>query len=305
MRRSHSRLILLLLLVLTLLLPPLPALALGSIFPTVEEELAFLCAPQRDLKLREGQLAAPILLYHFVGRETLERGGRSTSRYNVTAADFEAQLQLLQRLGYETVTVHEIVLALQGEHTLPPRPIALTFDDGWIEQYTIAYPLLLKYHMRATFYIPSTYPRGGRYVTWAQVQEMAAAGMEIGSHTRRHVDLTTVDSAELWREVAQSRREIEAQLDAAPTTFAYPYGAYNGAVIRDVAKAGYEGAVALGASPVQSANRNFALNRFEVRGDSDLLALARYLPWLGSGLPLCAPKPAPSRYWPTLSLFAF
>ncbi len=250
---------------------------------------ALLCQPHAPVRLRESNLQIPILMYHFVGRASLESAGRSTSRYNVTAADFEQQLQLLQQLGYTTITASEAAAALRGESTLPPRPIVLTFDDGWVEQYDIAFPLLQKYQMRGTFYVPSTYPVGRRFVTWEQLQEMAEAGMEIGSHSRRHLQLTTLDAADAADEIARSKIEIETRLGIPVTSFAYPYGAASDLNQQQAVQAGYTNAVGLGASSIQGPGQLYYLRRTEVQGTFTLEDFIKYLPWRGENTSLCDP----------------
>jgi len=229
----------------------------------------------------------PILLYHFVGREALEASGRTTTRYNVTKADFEAQLALLDRLGYHAVTISEIADAIEGQAELPERSIAITVDDGWIEQYTNIFPLLQKYNFCATFYIPSSYPIGNRLVTWEQLKEMADTGMEIGSHTCKHVDLTVQTPQLAWREIYTSRLTLEARLGVTVTSFSYPYANYNASIIELLKKANYRSAVAMGTLPIQGVNNRYAMNRIEIFGDRDLLDFIRRLPWLGEGTSLC------------------
>ncbi len=251
---------------------------------------AAICQPHQKLteNPREDEVIVPILLYHFVGRGNLEDGEhRSTTRYNVTRADFDAQLALLRRLGYETVTISEVVAAINGEGRLPPRPIAITVDDGWVEQYTQIFALLQKYQMRATFYIPSTYPVGGRFVTWEQLQEMSNAGMEIGSHTRTHADLIAVDAETAWYEVNSSKATLEATLGISITSLAYPYSSYSSATIELLQKAGYDAAVAMGSTPRQSADRLYTLQRFEIFGTRSLADFLDWLPWRGQQTPLC------------------
>lgn len=248
-----------------------------------------LCKPDPEGLLAEDELQAPILLYHFVGRQALEQNGRSTSRFNVTATDFAAQLALLQQLGYHTVTLREIAAALRGEATLPSHPIALTFDDGWVEQYDIVFPLLQKYGMRATFFIPSTYPVGGRFITWEQLQTLADAGMEIGSHGRRHQQLTTLSTAVAADEIRRSKTELEAHLGRPVTSFSYPYGSAHETHQYLVADAGYTAAVGLGPASVQSLSRIYYLRRIEVQGTYTLADLLRWLPWRGEGSGLCNP----------------
>lgn len=248
---------------------------------------ASVCLSNTQLSLREGEIVVPILLYHFVGRESLESDGASTTRYNITAAGFDAQLALLHRLGYQTVTVAEIAAALRGEGLLPERPIAITFDDGWVEQYSVAFPLLQKYGMKATFYILSSYTTGGRYVTWEQLEALRDAGMEIGSHTRKHVTLTAISEEDASYEISGSKSVLEAKLDITVESISYPYGLYSGNTVSLAQQAGYRAAVALGGSPKQSLSNLYALRRFEIHGAHTLTDLIAYLPWRGQGTALC------------------
>lgn len=254
-----------------------------------------ICMSDTQLSLREGEIVAPMLLYHFVGRESLERDGASTTRFDVTTANFDAQLALLHRLGYQTVTVAEIAAALRGEGTLPERPIAITFDDGWAEQYSIAFPLLQKYGMKATFYVPSSYSTGGRVVTWEELEELRDAGMEIGAHTRKHVNLLAVSVADASYEISGSKSMLEAKLDITVESMAYPYGLYSGSTVALAQKAGYRAAVALNASPKQSLSNLYALHRFEIHGAHTLTDLIAYLPWRGQGTALCPEAPPDER----------
>ncbi len=280
--------------------PPTPPSTPTPTPPTLNQRIAAdpdlkaaICQPDMAFTLKEGQIAAPILLYHFVGRHTMEYGGRSTSRFNVTAADFDAQLAILQQLGYQTVTISEISAALSGTLTLPARPVALTVDDGWAENYTVIFPLLQKYGMRATFYIPSTYPIGGRFVTWEQLQAMVAAGMEVGSHTRKHVNLRAVSGTTAWYELDQSKKTLEEKLGVSIVSVAYPYGNYAGSTLGLAQKAGYQAAVALGGTLQHSEATRYTLARREVFGTKPLTEFVKWLPWRGEGTALC-PTPEPA-----------
>jgi peptidoglycan/xylan/chitin deacetylase (PgdA/CDA1 family) len=263
---------------------PSALLALLEADPALRDEI---CRPDREIVPGEGEVVVPMLLYHFVGRDNLEADGLSTTRYNVTVADFETQLALLHHLGYQTVTVREVVAALLDGEPLPERPIAVTVDDGWMEQYTHLFPILQAYGMRGTFYVPSTYPVGGRFVTWEHLAEMVEAGMEIGSHTRKHVGLTGLDDATLWYELQGSKATLEEHLGVTVDTLSYPFGNYTGRVMRVAAEVGYRGAVAMGSSPRQSVPSLYALHRVEVFGDRPLIDFVSRLPWRGLGTPLC------------------
>lgn len=251
--------------------------------------LQLLCAPDPQYRLKDGEVLVPILLYHFVGRETLERNGRSISRFNVTAADFEAQLALLQALGYHSVTVGEVAAALAGEASLPERPVVLTFDDGWREQYDVAFPLLQKYGMRATFFVLTSHVGSPRHMTWEELAELRDAGMEIASHGRKHLNLADADDTDAWREIARSKEALEEKLGVQVVSFAYPYGAYRRGLSGMLERAGYKAAVGMGATPVQRVKAQYFLRRIEVRGQDTLRVFLNRLPWRGAGTSLCAP----------------
>jgi peptidoglycan/xylan/chitin deacetylase (PgdA/CDA1 family) len=110
--------------------------------------------------------------------------------------------------------------------------VSVTLDDGWTNQYTNGLPVLTRYGVPATFYIISgTLTEQPAYMTGAQVQALAAAGHEIGSHTISHPDLTKASTAALTDELSSSRATLQGLIGAPVTDFAYPYGAYNATTI--------------------------------------------------------------------------
>ncbi len=262
--------------------PPPPADPVTAALQADPALRELLCAPDPAIPLTAGQLVAPILLYHHVGNAGLE--GSQSTRFDVTAAGFETQLALLQQLGYQSLTVSQLAAALRGESSLPPRPIALTFDDAWANQYTTAFPLLQKYGMTATFYVPSRYPGARSTLSWDQLREMNQAGMEIGSHTRTHRWEPAA-----WGQVALSKSELEAQLGISVTTFSYPYGLVKYADL--VQKAGYTSAVAVSGTAIQNPAQPWALRRIEISGRDTLATFIRRLPWRGQGTSLCPVPP--------------
>ncbi|MBC7225803.1 MAG: polysaccharide deacetylase family protein [Thermoflexales bacterium] len=279
-----------LILAIILCLTPVGGVVRADSPPYGPDFMEHLCAPDPTYNLKDGEMLIPVLLYHFIGREKLERGGHSVSRFNVTAADFEAQLLLLKQLGYHPVTVSEIAAALDGKATLPQRPIALTFDDGWREQYDIAFPILQRYGMRATFFVSTSFVGYSRFMTWEELAELRDAGMEIASHGRKHVNLADADDPEAWREIARSREVLEEKLGVSAVSFAYPYGGYRKGLPAMLERAGYQVAVGLGASPVQRLERRYYLRRTEVNGLHSLGMFLGWLPWRGAGTPLCMPE---------------
>jgi peptidoglycan/xylan/chitin deacetylase (PgdA/CDA1 family) len=194
-----------------------------------------------------------VLCYHAVS-------DRWPSELAVTTEAIEAQVSLLLARGYRPATFGEVVLGRPAR-----RALAVTFDDGYRSVYERAFPVLARLGVPATVFVVTDAVGDGRRLAWpgtdhwlatpyadelepatpAQVRELAEAGWEIGSHTRSHPLLTTLDDAALADELAGSR-EASAALAGTPClTIAYPYADVDDRVISAAAAAGYEAGAAL------------------------------------------------------------
>ena len=187
-----------------------------------------------------------MLLYHKV--DEIPPGVRHPEIY-VPPARFAAQLALLRRLGMHTITLADYVAYRRGERALPPRPVVLTFDDGYRSNYEVAFPILQSFRCQATIFVVSSL-LGGRNV-WdpdepqepllerCHVREMQRAGIDFQSHTRTHARLTAVSPERALCELRRSRCELEQALGAPVCGVAYPWGAYDDTVLALAAEAGY------------------------------------------------------------------
>jgi peptidoglycan/xylan/chitin deacetylase (PgdA/CDA1 family) len=164
-------------------------------------------------------------------------------KYIATPGTLEGELAYLKSNGYTSVTFADLARNLTSGVPLPPRPVIISFDDDWQSQYTYAFPLLKKYGFTATFYIWTIVVGRKNHMTWDEVRELSAAGMEIGCHTMTHPYLTRVKSdATLRREIIGARQKIEQQIGRPVTSFAYPFGQYNERVAAMVKEAGFTSA---------------------------------------------------------------
>jgi len=185
-------------------------------------------------------VSVPILVYHRV--DDVAQG-----EYWVSAEEFEAQMKALVAYGYEAVSSGEIYDYNYDDGYLPPRPVTITFDDGYENVYTHAYPVLLDHGFFGEIYIVTgvtSVSAGARsyskwldggilanpHLTWPEIIDMAAGGMLIGSHSRSHRDITTLTDAELEEELAGSKEDLFFNTGIDVTSFAYPFGAGNGDV---------------------------------------------------------------------------
>jgi peptidoglycan/xylan/chitin deacetylase (PgdA/CDA1 family) len=180
----------------------------------------------------------PILMYHVVG-PTPPRA--ALPGLYVSRADFASQLQWLARTGYHAVTLDAVDRYWRGVARLPSRPIVLSFDDGYREQFTIAEPLLTSHHWPGVLDLEYA-QLVHESLTGPMVRRMLADGWELDSHTMTHPDLTTVGATALRWELVRSRELLRRRFGVPVHFFCYPMGKFDARVVRAVRAAGYWGA---------------------------------------------------------------
>ncbi len=223
----------------------------------------------------------PILMYHRIGPRA--RGTTVPGHY-VSVKKFASQLALLQRLGYETLTVNELGKAHRGEIEWPERGLCITFDDGYESFLSHAAPLLCAFNMRATVF--AVVDLIGKTNVWdsmnGDVEERLMdrgalfacirEGHEIGSHTLRHARLSVLGDRELKREIHESKHRLERILDTAIESFCYPYG--DGAkelrIRKMVGDAGYRVATSTMRGLNGRETDPYQLRRLNIRSDTSL-----------------------------------
>jgi peptidoglycan/xylan/chitin deacetylase (PgdA/CDA1 family) len=234
-------------------------------------------------------VTVPILLYHRIDVSPIN------SRYYVPPEKFEAQMKLLHDWGYTSITTTMLIKAITEGAELPPRPFLLTIDDGNLDNYLNAFPIMQKYGFTGTLYLVSNYVGADGYMDVEQVLEMHKAGWEVGSHSLNHFDLTKIGPDRARDEVIRSKKVLEEMLGVAVLTFAYPFGAYNAAAMDYVRTAGYIGAMgASGYTPAQGTWNLFYLQRVEIKGSEDVRSCTRFLPWQGDPSYIQTDTPTPS-----------
>lgn len=209
----------------------------------------------------------PILMYHYIAVPPPDADPIRLD-LSVSPADFEAQLRYLAEAGYESISLHDLLFHLTIGKPLPPKPIVLTFDDGYLDNYTNAFPLLKKYGFTATFFIITDFVDWGyeEYMTWDQLREMAQAEMEIESHSRDHPDLRGKPLDYLVWQILGPKEAIEAHIGHTVRFFSYPSGRYDEEVVNVLRSAHYWGAVAITQGAGQSSEQPFEFQRIRVRG---------------------------------------
>ncbi len=225
---------------------PAPAPKPGSLEPAP--------APARSEPVRDGRRSqrphwpegagrrarVPILMYHRLTAQP------EPHPFSLVAARFRRQLAVLRALGYRSVSPTDVAQATLGELRLPPRSIAITFDDGYLDTLTVALPLLREFGFTAVCYVvlervgrSSDWTTPAPLMDWADLRRWLAEGMAIGSHSRSHRDLTLLSAPELRAEVEGSRAGLEDRLGVAVPSFAYPFNRCGARELDAVRAAGY------------------------------------------------------------------
>ena len=189
------------------------------------------------IALMQTARGVPVLNYHQVE----EKNGNPLTLW---PDQFEAQMAYLADEGYTTITIDEMMDALENGTPLPKKPVIITFDDGYADNYEYAYPILKKYGFKATIFLiydfTNTYPN---YLTWDQIAEMKASGLvHFESHTMTHANLAELTSVDdLRHEIADSHDLLSEKLGYDMHYIAYPGGRVNEEIEEITRAAGYRG----------------------------------------------------------------
>jgi peptidoglycan/xylan/chitin deacetylase (PgdA/CDA1 family) len=215
----------------------------------------------------------PILMYHVV--ETPPAGAPFPDLY-VRRSDFAGQLDWLRAHGYQAVSLRRVYDYWRHGYALPPRPVVLTFDDGYPEDYTNVRPLLAGRQWPGVLNL-AVQNLLDRKLTVPQIRTLIRDGWEIDAHTLTHPDLTTLGRADLLHQVAGSRAWIRRRFHVPVDFFCYPSGRYDAQVLAAVRAAGFRGATTEGFGPASPRDGLLTLPRIRVGGSDGVSGLAAKL----------------------------
>lgn len=216
----------------------------------------------------------PILMYHKVSPDP--RSGGLGLR--VPPRNFEIQMKLLSNLGYQSVNLDDVVAYLRDGGPLPDKPVVITFDDGYRDNFYWARPILQKYGFRATIFLVSDqigktnawdesrgFPRNS-LLREEEIRTMLGEGFQFGSHSKTHLRLTGLEESKAREQITGSRVALETTLGIPVNYFCYPYGKYNKAVVNIVRESGYTAALTTAQGQVRKGDNIFALKRIRITG---------------------------------------
>lgn len=210
-----------------------------------------------------------VLMYHMIGDE---QGNAAI----MTEANLRIQMNYLRDHGYHPITMQELYDYVTKGAPLPEKPVCITFDDGYLDSYTIVYPLMKEYGFPWTlFLITDDVGKPYNRMTWDQLKEMANShAVTIASHTLSHPKLHNLATrAEKEKEIVEANKALKYQLGIDNVWLAYPYGDYDDEVIDICKKAGIKMAVTTDAGRVHVGSFPYDLKRAYIGND---ISLARF-----------------------------
>lgn len=208
----------------------------------------------------------PVIMYHSIDDNYMK------TKLSVSPESFARQMEFLHKHKYNVVGLDKIVQYIKNNEPIPPKTLAITFDDGFYNNYEYAYPVLKKYNIPATIFVIVGKIGQPGYVGWEQIKEMADSGIiTIGSHTMSHLWLPSMGTKQLLYELNKSKEVLEDGLGRDVDLLCYPIGAHNERVQREARQAGYMCAVATNPGPLASADDIYAIKRIRISRTSDNL----------------------------------
>lgn len=198
-----------------------------------------------------------ILMYHSIGD--------GASDLSVSITKFDQQLKWLKAKRYRFVTVSELL-----ELDSTRKVVALTFDDGFEDNYTNMFSVLQRYAAKATIYLAPDIS-GIDKLTVEQVKDMQASGLcEFGAHTLNHVNLSQLDDPQAQVEIIKSKQRVESMTESECRSFAYPFGRYTDRTVELVKAAGFDSAVTV-KKGIERIQDPYKIKRISILGKTNIV----------------------------------
>lgn len=202
----------------------------------------------------------PVLNYHQINNE-------DHNALTLSGKEFEAQIKYLQREGYTAISPDQLADYLQYGKALPAKPVLITLDDGYEDNYRVAYPILQKYQFTATIFLITDFVGNyGKYLTWDQIREMSEQGYSFEDHTLSHISLPNASDEEIRKQLGKSKEALEWRLGKKVDYLAYPGGEYDQRVIQLTKEAGYRAAFTVNFGRDRINSTLYTLNRIPIFG---------------------------------------
>lgn len=225
---------------------------------------------------KDNKYSLPVLLYHRIVNKDSIIGKH---KIYVWEKDFQKQMKFLKENGYQTITFFDLKQNPKMDLT---KKVIITFDDGYTDNYELAFPILKQYGLKAVIYLVTKINHNAWGVkegepkidmmSNTQIKEMSDYGIEMGGHTQHHVNLFEHNSETQLDEIKGSKNDVEAITKKDAISFAYPFGGINEEIKMITKQAGFEYAVSTNTGPKQFEEDMFQIRRIEVTPKTTLFS---------------------------------
>lgn len=218
--------------------------------------------PEKELKYNDTGI--PVLMYHSIDYE-------KNNELRIPKEVFRNQMELLMKEGYTSLTLDELFNFLKNNNPIPDKSIVITFDDGYMDNYINAYPILKELNINATiFVITDLVDNNKNYLSSKQIIEMSKNGIDIQSHTTKHDNLSTLNYEKQLKTLVDSKMFLEDLLKKDIKYIAYPFGNWNQHTLKATETAGYSMAFSTTGTWSFKENGIYSLDRVYISSKFDL-----------------------------------
>lgn len=213
--------------------------------------------------LTTDNIGVPVLYYHSVSENAI-------NEVTITPKKLKEQLDYINDNNYVTITMSELYNHIENNTPIPEKSIIITFDDGYMNNYTEAFPILKELNMKATIFCVGNSLDGSYYLSEDAIKEMSDYGIDIQSHTVNHLHLDTLSYDQQLSEIKDSKNLLEKITGKEVIALAYPFGDYNNDTIKATKEAGYKMAFTTKLGLSDRTDNIYELNRIYISSSYDM-----------------------------------
>lgn len=220
---------------------------------------------EKEVLLKDNSKGIPILYYHSV------YDNAKKDEVVIDPNKFREQMKYLKDNGYITLTLKEVYNYIKNNEKVPEKSVAITFDDGWVDNYDNAFPVLKEFGFKATiFTITDLIDTHHLYLKSDQIKEMSDYGIDFGSHTLNHDKLDEIKSEDRKLNLNKSKEKLEKITQKEVISIAYPFGSYDEEVIKDTKSLGYKLGFTINSGWANGESNLFEIQRVYVNGNASM-----------------------------------
>lgn len=216
-----------------------------------------------NIPLTSDNIGVPVLYYHSVSENAI-------NDVTITPKKLKEQLDYINDNNYVTITMRELYSHIENNTPIPQKSIIITFDDGYMNNYTEAFPILKDLNMTATIFCVGNSLDGSYYLSEDAIKEMSDYGIDIESHTVNHLHLDTLSYDQQLSEIKNSKNILEKITGKEVLALAYPFGDYNNDTIKATKEAGYKMAFTTKLGLSDRTDNIYELNRIYISSSYDM-----------------------------------